>query len=810
MAALSLWVRRTWTRRWLGLLGLGLLIAVVGGITLAVTAGARRTASAFDRLQARSNAPTIQVELAQTDQATPDGYADLPTAATLAEQIDRVPGVNGVAVATFIGAAPEHSDTYFAAGVAASRGEAPHDRLLAGRLPGRDQPDEVVINEPAVAAWHTGLGQTLRIHTLAHDQMATFVGEESEDPSGPVIDAKVVGISRGAEDISDLPEPIFFAGPAFLQRWGAQIAEVTGVALVNADRHRIDEVVQSLNERLDPRLVASPAVDRDDFASRIRDTIDVEVAVLTVFAVAAALAGLIVVSQALARTLGDHGPEQERLGALGMTRSQATMGMMGALAPALLVGLIGSVTIAVVLSPLFPRGLARRAEGEPGLRIDGPVVVVGAVSLLVVLIALAGTTAWRAARAGGVHRGRIEDARPRHAARLPSALPPVPSLGTRFALERGPRRRTVEGLAGIVGAAVLVGGLVGVAAVERSRHHLLATSALYGARWDYEVAVEDPDADAVVAALARERDVQAVGTRSRLQANGGDLDVRGPSGSVIADPVAYRALKGSMGPVVTHGQRPGSGETAIGRRLGRRLGVTIGDTVVVKGRRGDVSLAVTGWFINPGQDDLDLGILVSDDTLHALAPQDCDPSGDQAACGITTEGAGVVLRPGASRPTVLERLQEIAPDLGPVGPPSVIENLAEVGATPWFLAGFLALIGGAGLAHALIVGVRRRRYDLAVVRALGLRPGQARHVVTWEAGVMAAIGAALGLVVGLLAGRLIWERVATGTGAIVRVQVPVAALALAPALAIGLGVVLSLMTGRRASGLRPAAVLRAE
>jgi hypothetical protein len=106
MAALSLWVRRTWTRRWLGLLGLGLLIAVVGGITLAVTAGARRTASAFDRLQARSNAPTIQVELAQPDQATPDGYADLPAPATLAEQIDRVPGVNGVAVATFIGAGP--------------------------------------------------------------------------------------------------------------------------------------------------------------------------------------------------------------------------------------------------------------------------------------------------------------------------------------------------------------------------------------------------------------------------------------------------------------------------------------------------------------------------------------------------------------------------------------------------------------------------------------------------------------------------------------------------------------------------------
>ena len=73
-------------------------------------------------------------------------------------------------------------------------------------------------------------------------------------------------------------------------------------------------------------------------------------------------------------------------------------------------------------------------------------------------------------------------------------------------------------------------------------------------------------------------------------------------------------------------------------------------------------------------------------------------------------------------------------------------------------------------------------------------------MVTWQAFIMAVIGAGRGHVIGLLAGRMVWERVATGIGAIVRVQVPVVALLLAPALAIGLGLVLSLMTGRRASG----------
>jgi hypothetical protein len=65
----------------------------------------------------------------------------------------------------------------------------------------------------------------------------------------------------------------------------------------------------------------------------------------------------------------------------------------------------------------------------------------------------------------------------------------------------------------------VLGGLVGVATVERASPPP-RDERLYGARWDYEVAVEDLDADAVVAALARERDVRpsARGPGSRPRA----------------------------------------------------------------------------------------------------------------------------------------------------------------------------------------------------------------------------------------------------------------------------------------------------
>ena len=143
-----------------------------------------------------------------------------------------------------------------------------------------------------------------------------------------------------------------------------------------------------------------------------------------------------------------------------------------------------------------------------------------------------------------------------------------------------------------------------------------------------------------------------------------------------------------------------------------------------------------------------------------------------ARCRLDVEGAAVAFRDGADPEDAAARLLKSQPDLEPVPTPSIVDNLGEIGSTPWLLAGFLFLIGGAGLAHSLTVSVRRHRHDVAVVRALGLRPVQARSVVRWQAAVPAVLGAGLGLVVGVLVGRVIWQRIVHGVGALVSVDVP--------------------------------------
>ena len=210
----SLWVRRTWARRWLGLLGLGLLIAVVGGITLAVTAGARRTASAFDRLQARqqraddsSRARTAGPghprrvrrlahpgHVGRADRSSTRGQRrrcrHLHRSSPRAERhvLRRRGGRVRAARRLMTASSPDASQ----AGTSRTRSSSTSRRWPRG-TPG----------------WARRFASTRWLTTRWRRSSVS----ELEDPSGPVIDAKVVGISRGAEDISDLPEPIFFAGP---------------------------------------------------------------------------------------------------------------------------------------------------------------------------------------------------------------------------------------------------------------------------------------------------------------------------------------------------------------------------------------------------------------------------------------------------------------------------------------------------------------------------------------------------------------------------------------------------------------------
>ena len=60
------------------------------------------------------------------------------------------------------------------------------------------------------------------------------------------------------------------------------------------------------------------------------------------------------------------------------------------------------------------------------------------------------------------------------------------------------------------------------------------------------------------------------------------------------------------------------------------------------------------------------------------------------------------------------------------------------------LGSFLALVGVGAVGHTLVTSVRRRRREVAVLRALGMTGRQARGVIATRASVLALVGLLLG------------------------------------------------------------------
>ena len=139
-----------------------------------------------------------------------------------------------------------------------------------------------------------------------------------------------------------------------------------------------------------------------------------------------------------------------------------------------------------------------------------------------------------------------------------------------------------------------------------------------------------------------------------------------------------------------------------------------------------------------------------------------------------------------------------------------VRALQEVEAVPLLLGGFTAVVALAAVAHALAVTGRRRSGDLAILRALGLRPPQTSHVVRWQGITIAAAGLALGIPLGLAAGRLVWSAIAGAVSVPVFTDLPGPALLLTVVITLGLAVLVALPPGRRVARLRPAELLRVE
>jgi ABC-type lipoprotein release transport system permease subunit len=114
------------------------------------------------------------------------------------------------------------------------------------------------------------------------------------------------------------------------------------------------------------------------------------------------------------------------------------------------------------------------------------------------------------------------------------------------------------------------------------------------------------------------------------------------------------------------------------------------------------------------------------------------------------------------------------------------------------------------LAHHLILSTRRRRRDLAVLRALGADRRWVTGVVHWQATLFTIVVVALGAPVGIAAGRVVYRTFVDRIGAVDTVTLPFGFVALTIVGLIALANIVAAPSAYRARRQPPAGILADE
>ena len=593
---LLLW-RSRMRSSWRSVTVLVVLIGLGGAVTLAVAAGARRTASANDAILRASLASDVGTSFGPEDPNT------------IQDKLRAVPDVSAAEVwVGFTGRAQgiDPAGITVVLGFWSDRPSVERPILTSGRFPTGSS--EAFLNEQAAARSGLEVGSSLSL-TLADRAFQDFATVH--------VDIVGIGLLPDAviEDEVGGTSGVWLSRPLTERYIDRQQFGVGLLRLTRGDVAAVSAGLAAISGVTDPLIIDNfQAEDR----RRVQDALQPLLWALAGLATLAGAATVLVASQALGRSLRRRRVDDQSLAAMGCTTRQLVAADLGHAAMVTLGGIVVAVSLAIAASRLFPVGPPRRVDAVNGIDIDLVALGCGSLALVFAILIAVGASSWRRrVRPGSITPGRA-----------PGLLGSRPASATGLRLVSG-RRGTVSMTVGVAAGLATVMAML---TFTGSLDHLANDPTLSGMSWDilaregYTVV----DLPATGAAATAEPSLRRLSGLAYL-----DGELNG-----VKTPVAeVRPVVGDPWPPIVTGRAPiSTGEILVGRATLRALGLRIGDKVSVSlstsfnDTRGDAppepgmkTMTVVGSAVAPaiglsGFDSprLDIGALVSEGTYQEV------------------------------------------------------------------------------------------------------------------------------------------------------------------------------------------------
>ncbi len=847
----------TFARRRSGYVALVVLIGLIGGTAMASLEAGRRTQSSYPTFMASTGPSDLTLSVGST------GTAPVSFNPGSVAMIAHLPDVKRVAALITPAMVPLRAngtpDLSGASGGNAVQALGSDDgmwtsldrvTLIKGRMADPDKADEAVMTPAAVSQGGAHIGQVLYMGYFTAAQIASKGFGTPKVAPVLKLDIRLVGIvvlnRQVVEDDVDSTSGFVIFTPALVRAVtavspGGQVTLAPGAPTLyglqlehgNRDVARVESEV--VNASRPGSAFVFNATSR--VVAQVELALKPESVAFGAFGVIAALVALLVGVQAISRQLRWDDEERRVLRELGAGPAVAgTDGLIGVLG-AIVVGALLAGAVAVALSPLAPLGPVRPVYPDRGIAFDWTVLGTGVAVLVGVLGAAAVELAFlraphRTARRPGLGLGA---ARPSGLARRAQAagLPVAGVVGLRFALEPGQGRTSVPVRSALVGSVLAVAVVVSALTFAASLSTLVSHPPLYGWNWDYMFDTTNDVPPQSLRALDHDPDVAAW--------SGADLVPFQIDGQFV--PTLVASPRARVAPPVLSGHGlDANNEILVGSATLAELHKHVGDTVYLSEGTpksapfyvratplvvvGTATFPAIGYSsIIASQPSMGIGALVPSG-VEPPAWQRAETGSDPILNGpqyvFVRLAKGVSAKSGLANLNVISAAanqainndQQAAGDdgvsvLGVLRPAQIV-NYRTIGATPLVLA--IGLAAGAVLALGLTLtaSVRRRRRDLALLKALGFTQRQLSAAIAWQATVAALIGVVVGTPLGIIIGRQLWILFAHNLDAVPDPTAPALSVSLVVIGALVFANVVAALPGRAAGHTPTGLVLRAE